>query len=76
MGPKPTLLKILDIVTIILLAVATYMVFFYAPIESCHGKCPASILLPCCRRLGWHAQLLGSSDRRNRIPAKRRPEMG
>jgi heme exporter protein C len=38
MEPKPSLLKILDIVTIILLAVATYMVFFYAPMEAVMGN--------------------------------------
>jgi heme exporter protein C len=37
MPPKPTALKILDIVTLLLLAVATYLVFFYAPMERVMG---------------------------------------
>jgi heme exporter protein C len=37
MQPKPTALKILDIVTILLLAIATGMVFFFAPIERVMG---------------------------------------
>lgn len=38
MPPKPTALKILDWVSLILLAVATYMVFFYAPMERVMGN--------------------------------------
>jgi heme exporter protein C len=38
MEEKPTLLKILDIVTVILLIIATYMVFFYAPMERVMGQ--------------------------------------
>ena len=38
MGSKPTLLKILDVVTVILLVVATSMVFFYAPMEAVMGQ--------------------------------------
>jgi heme exporter protein C len=37
MDPKPRLLSILDIVTVILLLVATAMVFFYAPLEAVMG---------------------------------------
>ena len=37
MEPKPRLLTILDIVTIITLLVATWMVFFYAPVEAVMG---------------------------------------
>ena len=37
MNPKPRLLTVLDIVTIILLLIATYMVFFYAPQEAVMG---------------------------------------
>ena len=38
MPPKPTALKILDWVSLALLAVATYMVFFFAPIEAVMGN--------------------------------------
>jgi len=38
MEPKPQLLLILDIVTIVLLLVATGMVFFYAPMEGVMGQ--------------------------------------
>jgi heme exporter protein C len=38
MEPKPTLLKILDILTVCLLIVATGMVFFYAPLEAVMGQ--------------------------------------
>ncbi len=38
METSPRLLKILDIITILLLAVATYMVFFYAPMEAVMGN--------------------------------------
>ena len=38
MSPKPTALKILDWVSIVLLAIATYMVFFYAPLERVMGN--------------------------------------
>ena len=38
MSPKPTTLKILDWVSLILLAVATYMVFFFAPMEAVMGN--------------------------------------
>jgi heme exporter protein C len=38
MPPKPTALKILDWVSLILLAAATYMVFFYAPKEAVMGN--------------------------------------
>ena len=38
MGSKPRLLTILDVVTVVLLAVATYMVFFYAPKEAVMGN--------------------------------------
>jgi len=38
MPPKPTALKILDWVSLILLAVATYMVFFFAPMEAVMGN--------------------------------------
>lgn len=37
MEPKSRLLTILDIVTIVLLAIATWMVFFYAPTEAVMG---------------------------------------
>jgi heme exporter protein C len=37
MDPKPRLLTILDIVTVVLLLIATYMVFFYAPQEAVMG---------------------------------------
>ena len=37
MNPKPRLLTVLDIDTIILLLIATYMVFFYAPQEAVMG---------------------------------------
>jgi len=37
MEPKPRLLTILDIVTITTLLVATWMVFFYAPVEAVMG---------------------------------------
>jgi heme exporter protein C len=38
MEPKPRLLTILDVVTIILLVVATGLVFFYAPMERVMGQ--------------------------------------
>ena len=38
MEPKPQLLKILDIVTILFLLAATGMVFFYAPLEAVMGQ--------------------------------------
>jgi heme exporter protein C len=38
MEPKPRWLTILDIVTIVLLVIATYMVFFYAPMERVMGQ--------------------------------------
>jgi heme exporter protein C len=38
MEEKPTLLKTLDIVTVVLLIIATYMVFFYAPTERVMGQ--------------------------------------
>ena len=37
MEPKPRLLTILDVVTILTLLVATWMVFFYAPVEAVMG---------------------------------------
>ena len=37
-GAKPRLLTILDVVTILLLVVATAMVFFYAPMEAVMGQ--------------------------------------
>ena len=38
MEPKPKLLTILDIITIVLLLIATLMVFFYAPLEAVMGQ--------------------------------------
>lgn len=38
MEPKPTLLKILDIVSIVLFLIATGMVFFYTPVEAVMGQ--------------------------------------
>jgi len=38
MPAKPRALQILDIVTIVLLAAATWMVFFYAPLEAVMGQ--------------------------------------
>jgi heme exporter protein C len=38
MESKPIALKILDIVTIVLLLIATWMVFFYAPMEAVMGN--------------------------------------
>ena len=38
MGPKPIGLKILDILSIVLLLIATWMVFFYAPMEAVMGN--------------------------------------
>ena len=38
MQPKPRLLTILDVVTILLLSIATIMVFFYAPMEAVMGQ--------------------------------------
>jgi heme exporter protein C len=38
MSPKPTLLKILDIVSVLLLAVATYLALIYAPTEAVMGQ--------------------------------------
>jgi heme exporter protein C len=38
MGPKPRMLTILDVVTLVLLAIATFMVFFYAPTEAVMGN--------------------------------------
>ena len=38
MKSKPTMLKILDIVTVLLLLAATTMVFFYAPLEAVMGQ--------------------------------------
>ena len=38
MEPKPRWLTILDIVTIVLLVIATYMLFFYAPMERVMGQ--------------------------------------
>ncbi len=37
MGAKPRLLTILDVITVLLLLAATYMVFFYAPQEAVMG---------------------------------------
>ena len=37
MNSKPRLLTILDVVTVLLLLIATYMVFFYAPQEAVMG---------------------------------------
>ncbi len=38
MGASPRLLKILDIISVVLLAVASGMVFFYAPMEAVMGQ--------------------------------------
>jgi heme exporter protein C len=38
MEPKPRLLTILDVITIVLLVIATAMVFFYAPLEAVMGQ--------------------------------------
>jgi heme exporter protein C len=38
MEPKPRLLQVLDAASIVLLAVATWMVFFYAPLERVMGQ--------------------------------------
>jgi len=38
MQPKPTLLKILDVVSIIVLAISTYLALFYAPTEMVMGQ--------------------------------------
>jgi len=38
MEPKPRLLTILDIVTVLMLVIATAMVFFYAPMEAVMGN--------------------------------------
>ncbi len=38
MDRKPTLLTILDVMTVLLMLVATYMVFFYAPMEAVMGN--------------------------------------
>jgi heme exporter protein C len=38
MEPSPRLLKILDVVSVVLLAVASGMVFFYAPMEAVMGQ--------------------------------------
>jgi heme exporter protein C len=38
MDPKPRLLTILDVLTVILLVIATGMVFFYAPLEAIMGQ--------------------------------------
>ena len=38
MEPKPRLLSILDVITVIMLLIATWMVFFYAPMESVMGN--------------------------------------
>ena len=38
MDPKPRLLTILDVVTVLMLAVATWMVFFHAPVEAVMGN--------------------------------------
>jgi heme exporter protein C len=38
MGPKPIGLKILDILSIVLLLIASWMVFFYAPMEAVMGN--------------------------------------
>jgi heme exporter protein C len=38
MEPKPRLLSILDVATVILLLIATWMVFFYAPMEAVMGQ--------------------------------------
>jgi len=38
MQPKPTLLKILDIVSIIVLAISTYLALFFAPTEQVMGQ--------------------------------------
>lgn len=38
MDRKPTLLTVLDVVTVLLMLVATYMVFFYAPMEAVMGN--------------------------------------
>jgi heme exporter protein C len=37
MDPKPRLLTALDVITVIFLLIATYMVFFYAPMEAVMG---------------------------------------
>jgi heme exporter protein C len=38
MEPKPRVLAVLDAVTLLLMAVAVYMVFFYAPMEAVMGQ--------------------------------------
>ncbi len=38
MQPKPTLLKILDVVSILVLAISTYLALFYAPTELVMGQ--------------------------------------
>ncbi len=38
MEPKPRLLTLLDIVTVLMLVIATAMVFFYAPMEAVMGN--------------------------------------
>ena len=38
MEPKPALLKILDVISVILLLIATGLVFFYAPMEAVMGQ--------------------------------------
>ncbi len=38
MDPKPRLLTVLDVATVILLVIATAMVFFYAPLEAVMGQ--------------------------------------
>ncbi len=54
---NPEWLTILDVVTIVLLAAATLMVFFYAPTGKNDGRGAERLLLPCRRRLGGHAGL-------------------
>ena len=38
MQPKPLLLKLLDLLSLLLLVAATYLVFFYAPMEAVMGN--------------------------------------
>jgi hypothetical protein len=53
METKPRLLTVLDIVTVILLLAATWMVFFYAPTEAVMGN--VQRVYPCFCQLGGHA---------------------
>ena len=66
---KPKLLTVLDIVTVLMLVIATGMVFFYAPMEAVMGQVQRVFYFHVSRRLGGHARLSGRCRRGHRLSA-------